>query len=172
MKEFRSASQILFGFLPEQTVDLAGRVWKVREWRYPVKKSIDDTALRQELLRLAGPWEATRRDNGFCKHLRQGRELEIHALDRRNGVTVESFPDLWKCKRCSRLHARRLASCPCGSVRFGQLPFVGYHDCGAILTPSLPRCPEHGEVKVRRIRRCVALASDALVHQEPEDQAA
>jgi hypothetical protein len=148
MKEMRSASQILFGFLPEQTVDLAGRVWKIREWRTPRRIQIDDTTLRKELLRLAAPWEARGTDNGYCRHIRQGREIEILSLDRRNGVSAESFPDMWLCKQCSRLHATMVDRCPCGSTRLGQLPFVGYHDCGALLTPSIRRCPEHRQVRV------------------------
>ncbi len=148
MKELRSASQILFGFLPEQTVDLAGKVWKVREWRTPLRQYIDDTALRQELLRLAGPWEARRTDNNYCKHLRQGRNLEVLSLDRNNGVNADSFPDMWMCKNCSRLHATMVTQCQCGSKRIAQLPFVAYHDCGAIFTPSIPRCNDHKQVKI------------------------
>lgn len=148
MKAYRSASQILFGFLPEQTVDLAGKVWKIREWRMPKRVHIDDTALRKELLRLTARWEAQGTDNGYCKHLRQGRELEILTLDRRNGVSVESFPDMWLCKQCSRLHATMVERCVCGSVRLGQLPFVGYHDCGALLTPSIPKCNQHRQIRV------------------------
>ena len=32
MRVERGASQVLFGFLPEQTVDLEGRVWRVARW--------------------------------------------------------------------------------------------------------------------------------------------
>jgi len=148
VKQFRSASQILFGFLPEQTVDLEGKVWKITQWRRPLHRHIDDTALRQELLRLAAPWESQRTDNGYCQHLRQGRDIVVQSLDRSNGVTAESFPDTWKCKQCSRLHTTFVAQCQCGSRRIGQLPFVGFHDCGAIFEPSIPKCPSHQQVKV------------------------
>lgn len=148
MKEFRSASQILFGFLPEQTVDLAGKVWKVREWRHPIRKYVDETTLRQELIRIAGPWEAAGTDNGYCRNLRGGRELEIHSLDRNNGVVADSFPDMWMCKACFRLHTTMVAACQCGSTKVGQLPFVAYHECGALFTPSIPRCQTHGQVRV------------------------
>src|SRR5690242_4109847 len=148
MKEWRSASQILFGFLPEQTVDLAGKVWKVREWRHPIRKYIDETTLRQELLRLAGPWEAAGTDSGFCRDMRQGRDLEIHSLDRNNGVMVDSFPDMWLCKTCSRLYTAMVARCLCGATRLGQLPFVAYHECGAVFTPPIPRCQTHNQVQV------------------------
>lgn len=147
MKEMRSASQILFGFLPEQTVDLAGKVWKIREWRMPRRLHIDDTALRKELVRQAAQWEARGTDNGYCRHLRQGRELEILTLDRHNGVSADSFPDMWLCKNCSRLSSTLVERCRCGSPRLGQLPFVGYHDCGALFSPSIPKCSEHQEVR-------------------------
>ena len=51
MKVLRGASQILFGFLPEQTVDLEGRVWKVAEWLNPYAAQVDDLGLREALLR-------------------------------------------------------------------------------------------------------------------------
>jgi len=148
VKQYRSASQILFGFLPEQTVDLEGKVWKISQWRSPIRQHIDDTALRQELLRLAAPWESKRTDNNYGQHLRQGRDLVVLSLDRNNGVSAESFPDMWMCKQCSRLHANLVAQCQCGSKRIGQLPFVGFHDCGALFTPSIQRCPDHKQVKV------------------------
>ena len=150
MKELRSASQILFGFLPEQTVDLGGKVWKVKEWRYATRYNLDDSALRQELLRLAAPWEGARTDNGFCKHLRSGNDIDVMRLDRRNGVVAESFPDLWMCKACFRLHGTMVTQChpSCKSKRIGQLPFVAYHDCGAIYTPYIKKCDTHKQVRV------------------------
>lgn len=148
MKQFRSASQILFGFLPEQTVDLEGKVWKITQWRRPLHRHIDDTALRQELLRLAAPWELRGTDNGYCQQLRQGWPIVVQSLDRNNGVTAESFPNTWKCKQCSRLHTTFVAQCQCGSRRVGQLPFVGFHDCGALFEPSIPRCANHQQVMV------------------------
>jgi len=53
----RSASQILHGFLPGQTVDLNGGIFKVSEWRTPRYLQVDKETLRNELLRLARPWE-------------------------------------------------------------------------------------------------------------------
>src|SRR4051812_39030535 len=41
MREHRSGSQILFGFLPEQTVDLSGRVWRVVQWKNPELVGVD-----------------------------------------------------------------------------------------------------------------------------------
>jgi len=150
MKEMRSASQILFGFLPEQTVDLAGRVWKVREWRSPIRKFVDDSALRQELVRLAMPWAAVQLDNDYVRHLRQNRPVLVYSLDRRNGVSTEPFPDVWMCKRCRRVYNAQPNACApeCGGRQFGQLPFVGYHECGAIYAPRLPSCPQHRQAQV------------------------
>ena len=63
MKEFRSASQILFGHLPEQTVDADGGIWKVKRWVDPrVVSAIDTGALREELIRAAYAWKETEKD--------------------------------------------------------------------------------------------------------------
>ena len=52
MKEKRSASQVLFGYLPEQTVDLQHGVWKIKDWRTPlVRNDIDDASLREAIKR-------------------------------------------------------------------------------------------------------------------------
>lgn len=149
MREKRSTTQILFGLLPQQTTDLAGRVWKVKEWRNPRRVLIDDTALRQELVRLATPWAVSNRDSEYARHLRQGRELQVLSLDRQQGVLVEPFPELWKCKRCDLVTSTFGSSCRgCGGA-LGQLPFVGYHECGSIYSPRLPSCPRHRKAKVK-----------------------
>lgn len=68
MKESRSASQILFGFLPEQTVDLRGGVWKVKDWRHPkVCSEIDSAALRREIIRQATHWRLAGMDAGYVE---------------------------------------------------------------------------------------------------------
>jgi len=149
MKDYRSTSQILFGFLPEQTVDLQGRVWKVREWRNPLRRNIDSNRLRRELARLAAPWAATRTDGNYVLDLKKGHELRVLSLNREDGVSVDSFPSIWMCKTCHRVFNSPSRKCACGSKRFGQLPFVGYHDaCGTIQAPYIPRCPEHNDVEV------------------------
>ena len=151
MKESRSASQILFGFLPEQTVDLGGRVWKVKQWRNPVMKHVDQTSLRREVLKAAAPWISEGTDNGYGEAMRQNRDLYAFALDRNHGVDVEEFPKVWLCKGgCKRVYfSDRPKSCKCGSDRFGQLPFVGFHRCGAIKEPWVPSCPIHHDIAVQ-----------------------
>ena len=151
MKEHRSASQILFNFLPEQTADLRGGIWKVKVWRNPIKlTNIDSQALKNELIRLASPWRAADLDGGFADDLQRGRDIEVLLLDKSNGVQVEQFPKTWMCKKCHRILKSPKASCKCGYERYpGQLPFVGYHDrCGAIKNPYIPRCSQHDDVKV------------------------
>ena len=148
MKEFRSASQILFGFLPEQTVDLAGRVWKVKQWRDPVRKHVDTSALRQELLKLVTPWDKSGKAGDFATHLRQNRDIAVYTLDRGHGVDVEPFPQVWMCRSCKRVSFRFAEKCKCGATHMGQLPFVGYHDCGDLRAPYVKSCPAHREVKV------------------------
>jgi hypothetical protein len=149
MKEYRSGSQILFGFLPEQTVDLQGRIWKVDEWRHPRSVGLDDTVLRQELVKHAGAWGAAKLDGGYVQDLIRGRPLRVVSLDKENGVRVEPFPNVFMCRSCKRVPKRDQTTCKCGEKRFGQLPFVGYHDrCGALGEPWIPRCKEHDDVEI------------------------
>lgn len=149
MKEYRSGSQILFGFLPEQTVDLKGRIWKVREWRDPKYVALDDTTLRQELVKVASTWAAKGLDGGYVQHLLQKRPIRVLSLDKDNGVKVEPYPNVFMCQSCKRVPKRDKTTCKCGGKRFGQLPFVGYHDkCGAIVEPWIPRCKSHDDVRV------------------------
>lgn len=151
MKESRSASQILFGFLPEQTVDLRGGVWKVKDWRHPkVRSEIDSASLRREIVRQATPWSAVGMDAGFVAHLHAGAPITVLTLDENNGVEVEPFPKSWICKACKRVHDALDATCPCGTKsQKGQLFFVGYHDkCGTLRAPWIPKCPEHKQVRI------------------------
>ncbi|WP_019169895.1 hypothetical protein [Pseudaminobacter salicylatoxidans] len=154
MKEFRSGSQILFGHLPEQTVDAGGGIWKVKRWNDPKTiNAIDTSALREELIRAAYPWkEATpSQDGGFVDDLLAHRPVRVHALNREEGVYCEPFPRLFMCQRCKRLHDEAMGKCQCGATgRRGQLPFVGYHEaCGAIKTPYVRKCPKHKQRAVR-----------------------
>ena len=149
-KERRSASQILFGFLPDQTVDLEGKVWRVRRWINPVRQSnIDTDTLRRELARHAAAW-APSMDGGFVEKLRRRWEIRVYSLDRKNGVEVELFPQVWRCKRCHRVLPKLESNCRCGHRGApGQLHFVGYHDaCGALREPWIPRCPTHDDVRI------------------------
>lgn len=151
MTETRSASQILFGFLPEQTVDLKGQIWKVREWRAPIREtSVDLRTLRRELRRLAAPWRATQKDGGYVSDLERNRDISVYRLDRANGVELEPFPKVWLCKGCKTMLFAPDQKCSCGfEARPRQLQFVGYcSECGAIRTPYVPRCPTHQKVKV------------------------
>lgn len=151
MKESRSASQILFGFLPEQTVDLRGGVWKVKDWRHPkVRGEIDSASLRREIIRQATPWSAVGMDAGFVAHLHASAPITVLTLDENNGVEVEPFPKSWICKSCRRVHDTPDATCPCGAKgQKGQMFFVGYHDkCGTLRAPWIPKCPEHRQVRI------------------------
>lgn len=151
MKESRSASQILYGHLPQQTVDVRGGIWKVKSWKYTPVNEVDAEALSAELIRLAGPWEATGRDGNLVASLRAGASVQVRSLDRELGIWLEPFPRTWRCKSCSRLLDGPRERCQCGSVGpHGQLPFVLFHDaCGDIREPNYPRCPTHDEVKMR-----------------------
>lgn len=152
MREMRSGSQILFGHLPDQTVDAAGGIWKVKWWSdAKVESAIDPAALRDELVRAAYPWSETDEDGGFVQDLHRNRAVRVKSLNRERGVWCEAFPRLYLCRRCMRLHDGPTGKCQCGShARRGQLPFVGYHDaCGSIKTPYVKKCPQHGQRAVR-----------------------
>lgn len=152
MKDSRSASQILFGFLPEQTVDVKGGIWKVTKWHANQILDIDAEALRRALISAASPWEATGLDGNFVKALRSGVDVRVHSLDRDRGVVVEAFPKKWRCKseNCGRLHDSPTETCACKTrSRHGQLPFVLFHDaCGEIREPYYPTCPQHGQIRM------------------------
>lgn len=152
MLEYRSASQILFGHLPEQTVDLGGRIWKVSRWRRPDPVPLELDQLRRALVRQAGAWEAAQNDAGYVGQIRSGRALAVLMLNRQAGVEVAPFPRVFKCKRCDRVSDSASAPCKCGARgarTWGQLPFVHYHSCGAIRNPYVPRCRTHDDVRVR-----------------------
>ncbi|GIX10687.1 hypothetical protein [Elioraea sp.] len=151
MKDTRSASQVMFGFLPEQTVDVRGGVWKVKRWRDPeVERSVHAEGLRAELRRLVSPWQRAGNDDGMAADMDRGVDVIVHRVSRDNGVQLEPYPRAWVCKGCDRVHGAPDAPCPCGDRRSrGQMPFVGFHEaCGALAEPPLPRCPTHGQVKV------------------------
>ena len=144
----RSSSQILFGHLPGQTVDVHGGVWKVADWRSPKFIRVDATALRNELIRLARPWAAEGDDGGFVRRLEGGDVIRAVSVDLRNGISVERFPEIFQCRSCNRIPQKRTKECVCGASSWGQLHFVGYHRCGEITEPWIPRCPSHDQVKV------------------------
>lgn len=148
MREERSRSQILFGFLPEQTVDLRGRVWKVKHWQSPIRKTVYDPALRREVARQAGAWAANGLDGGFIEDLMKGKTLNVLTLSMDDGVRVAPFPPVFLCRRCQRVSGTTDKKCRCGSQNWGQLPFVGYHECGALKAPYIPRCKTHNDVKL------------------------
>ena len=148
MREDRSVSQILFGYLPEQTVDLRGHVWKVRSWDQPQRESVDEEALRRELVRQAHPWTRAANDSDYTRDLFTGKEVDVLTLNRTAGVRVEQFPKCSFCKSCGRIGDGQERRCRCGERRWAQFHFVGYHSCGAIRAPWFPRCPEHNDVKV------------------------
>ena len=72
MKDGRSASQILYGLLPQQTIDARGGVWKVGSWHTKSVYDVDIDELRRELERCAYGWEVEGTDGGFVAALRTG----------------------------------------------------------------------------------------------------
>jgi len=147
MREKRGASQILFGFLPGQTVDLKGRIWRVKEWRQAIPISVDQETLRRALLEAAVAWDG--RDGGYVADLRKGYTVTLLRVNKDVGVAVEPYPEVWVCQACKRMANADEVECKCGRRLWRQLQFVGYHDCGVLKEPYIPPCPTHHQVRVR-----------------------
>ncbi len=145
MKQYRSVTQILYGHLPGQTVDLERGIWRIAEWRSPVVQPCEDVELRAELLRQVTPWEMANRDEGFAADVRNGSLVELVSLST-SGVLVDRFPRVYVCGRCGRMGRDPQACCGSGPKR--QFQFVAYHDCGFLDEPYVPRCPHHNQVRV------------------------
>lgn len=152
----RNGSQILRTFLPQQTADLGGRIYRVTEWTSARPLSVDSEVVTRRLLRAIGPWVHQRNDGGLADDLRSGEGLEVLALDTRRGVEVERWPRVWLCRTCRRLGDDLSRSCKCGARQWGQLHFVGFHSCGAVVEPWVRRCPTHDEVKLVSPRSAAA----------------
>ncbi|SBW24439.1 hypothetical protein FDG2_4158 [Candidatus Protofrankia californiensis] len=144
----RSGSQILRTFLPDQTVDLRGDIYRVTEWSAPSPIQIDTDLVRRHLLHEVGAWTAHDTDGGMGEDLLRGAPAEVVELDERRGVTVERYPRVWLCRVCKRIGRSLERPCKCGQRKWGQLHFVGVHDCGAITEPWIRRCAVHDDVKV------------------------
>jgi hypothetical protein len=150
MKQKRSLSQVVFRFLPEQTVDLAGAIWRVDKWVSPRTLQVDVDIVRSELLRAIYRYTATGRDGELADRLR--RQDPIHVITPNDedgtGVSVVPFPENYRCARCGRIETGNGKTCQCGSNSWRQLQFVAYHKCGKLDTPWIPRCNEHKQVRV------------------------
>lgn len=156
LRERRSPSQILFNLLPGQTVDLSGRIWRVDSWRDPLRLPVDDHAIRRRLIAALDPWRQAGKDGFAAQQLHERHSLEVVELNRDRGVVVDPFPQVWVCQHCRRIARDTTRACRCGQRRWGQLHFVGYHDCGALFEPWIPPCPQHGEVVVNSPRTAQA----------------
>lgn len=143
----RSGSQILRTFLPQQTTDLSGGIYRVTEWTSAVPLSVDTEVVRRRILREIRPWEQARTDGGLGADLRSGARVEVVELDDQRGVTVERFPQVWLCP-CKRIGKDRDRNCRCGLKKWGQLHFLGFHTCGAVIEPWIKRCPAHDDVRL------------------------
>lgn len=124
-------------------------MWKVRRWNQPIPAAVDDAALRDELLRQATAWERAGTDGDYARDLRRGLPVQVLTLNYGTGVEVEPYPRVWICKSCNRMEATGDQACRCGSRSWGQFHFVGYHDCGALREPWVPRCQQHQQARIR-----------------------
>src|ERR1700742_4089262 len=99
----RSGSQILRTFLPDQTVDLHGNIYRVTEWSSPSPIQVDTDLVRRHLRRDIGAWVDHSTDGGLGADLVRGAPIEVVELDERRGVTVERYPQVWLCQVCKRI---------------------------------------------------------------------
>jgi hypothetical protein len=143
----RSGSQILRTFLPEQTVDLSGGIYRVTEWVSPSPIDVDIDMVRGSLQREAMMWKLHDNDSGLHEELQRGARVDVVELDRAHGVRVERYPLVWVCHTCKRI-GDSSTRCRCGHRSWRQLHFVGIHDCGAILEPYVKRCRQHDDVRI------------------------
>lgn len=148
MNTRRGLSQILFGFLPDQTVDLAGRVWRVKRWVLPNHLDVDRETVRKELLRAIKPWTKAGLDGHLAEDLHKGLPVHVLEVNEHRGAEVEQFPKVFRCRTCSRLERRDDRTCKCGAKTWVQWHFVSYHDCGYLGPPRFLRCPTHDQVRV------------------------
>jgi hypothetical protein len=144
----RSVSQILRGYLPQQTQDLRGSIYRVKEWSGAPRVLVDDRVLRRNVTRQLRAFELAGNDGGVVADMRGGANLEVVSLDNDRGVLVERFPQVWICRTCRRIGRRRDQKCRCGSTNWGQLHFLGFHRCGAVAEPRIARCPTHDDVRL------------------------
>jgi hypothetical protein len=149
MKDQRSGSQVLYGFLPEQTGDLKGCIWKTTEWKNPVTIDVEESLIRRRLLDEVEGWVAGGADPSVAKALRGGAAIEVVSVNRDQGVRVECFPEIWVCTTCRRVERGRPRKCSANHDNLRQLHFVGYHECGRLDEPYIPRCPAHNEVRMQ-----------------------
>jgi hypothetical protein len=147
MIEKRSLSQVQFGYLPEQTVDVKGGIWKVVQWSGAImRQNIDERSLKRELCRIVTPWAVAGTDGGLFVDLdRRGVSLVVKSLNKDRGAHLKPFPEIWYCSNCFRIHDTPDGACPCQSKRRkGQLQFVAYSKTtGELREPNIPRCPQH-----------------------------
>jgi hypothetical protein len=149
VRQRRGVSQILFGFLPDQTVDLENAVWQVVEWSEPRYLPVDTDVLRRDLLRTVYPWSAQQSDHGLADALHSGVDIDVVSPSERGGVEVRSFPEVYRCRACGRVRVTNENLCACGKRSWAQMPFVGFHKCGRLEAPWIRRCPQHDDVMVR-----------------------
>ena len=149
MRSERGASQILFGLLPNQTVDLEGGVWQVGRWVEPVPIPIDQETVRRALTQAVKPWADNGNDGGAGSELLSRTQVQVVRVNENRGVLVDPFPNQWRCRSCGRIVTSTGRSCECGSNRFAQMQFVAYHKCGQLREPRIDRCNAHRQVAVR-----------------------
>lgn len=153
MSEKRSLSQVQFGYLPEQTVDVDRGIWKVVQWSGAImRQNIDERSLKRELCRIVTPWAVTGRDGGLFVDLdRRGVSVVVKSLNKDRGAHLKPFPEIWYCSNCFLIHDTPDGPCKCrSSRRKGQLQFVAYSKAtGELREPNIPRCPQHQASRIR-----------------------
>ncbi|MEU0201964.1 MULTISPECIES: hypothetical protein [unclassified Streptomyces] len=148
MKDERSGSQILYSFLPQQTADLKGGIWRTTEWKDPRPVDVEESIIRGRLISELEGWVGRGLDATAVNYLRAGGPVEVVGVNPERGVRVERFPLVWVCRVCRRVETGAAKTCQCGNNHWRQLHFVGFHDCGLLEQPAIPLCREHRQVRM------------------------
>ena len=150
MRVTRGASQVLFGFLPMQTADLDGRIWRVSEWVDAIALPVDKEAVRSALSVAVSRWTTAGQDDSLAGELARKADLDVVAVNPDRGVRVEEYPRLWRCRHCRRV-TKTAEKCACGGTSGKvQLTLVQYHACGAQEEPWVPSCRTHHAIALER----------------------
>src|SRR4051794_27753302 len=100
MKDYRSGSQVLYSFLPQQTGDLRGGIYRTVEWKDPIRVDVDDAVIRRKLIDQIDGWSGRGDDAGIVRGLYSGHPIEVVEVNPDRGVRVERFPDVYICRVC------------------------------------------------------------------------
>ena len=121
-----------------------------RSGRRPSPIEVDPSWCADRLLREIGAWSSPRQGQRHGRRTAaqgaasRSSNSSAHGRHRRavpRGLAVSGL-------QAHREEVRQEGPCRCGQRTWGQLHFVGVHECGAVAEPWIRRCPQHDDVKL------------------------